>query len=182
LSWSALAGAICGHPILAARLGDEMVQRFPHDSSFKAAWLPMVHAALSLHQGNPALAVEHLKSAERIERGTDASLWPAYLRGLAYLKLRAHAKARLEFQKILDHKGVLVPKDFNPAAITLYPLAYLGVARAASRDGDEDASRRAYEALLALWQGADSNVPIVQVARREYRQLEAPRATASKKR
>ena len=182
LSWSALAAAICGDSILAGRLADEMVHRFPHDSLFKAAWLPMVHAALSLHRANPALAVERLKSAEPVELGTDAALWPAYLRGLAYLRQRADAKARLEFQKILDNKGVLVPKDFNPAAMTLYPLAYLGIARAAARGGDEDASRKAYEALLTLWQDADSDVPIVRAARREYRQLSLRRAAESKKR
>jgi hypothetical protein len=158
-----------------------MARRFPHDSFFKAAWLPMVHAALSLHRGDPALAVERLKSAEPVEVGTDAALWPAYLRGLAYLSQRADEKARLEFQKILDNKGVLVPKDFNPAAMTLYPLAYLGVARAAALGGDEDASRSAYEALLTLWQDADPDVPIVRAARREYRRLRVPRAAASKK-
>ena len=67
--------------------------------------------------------MDQLKNAERVELGNDASLWPAYLRGLAYLQQGADAHAQLEFQKILDHKGVLVPKDFNPAAMTLYPLA-----------------------------------------------------------
>ncbi len=113
-------------PIRAEQLADEMVRRFPQDSFFKASWLPMVHAAVSLHRGNPAAAVEQLKRAERVELGTNAAVWPAYLRGLAYLKQGAYAEARLEFQKILDNKGVLVPKDFNPSAITLYPLAYLG--------------------------------------------------------
>ncbi len=181
LSWSALAVAICGDSILAGRLAAEMVRRFPHDTFFRAAWLPMVHAAISLRGGNPSLAVERLKGVEPVELGTDAALWPAYLRGLAYLSQRADAKARLEFQKILDNKGVLVPKDFNPAAMTLYPLAYLGVARAAARGGDEDASRRAYEALLTFWQDADSDVPIVRAARREYQQLSVPRAAGSKK-
>jgi DNA-binding winged helix-turn-helix (wHTH) protein/tetratricopeptide (TPR) repeat protein len=173
LSWSALAVAICGDSILAGKLADEMVRRFPQDSFFKASWLPMVHAAVSLHRGNPALAVEQLQRAGRAELGTNAALWPAYLRGLAHLNQGANAEARLEFQKILDNKGVLVPKDFNPAAMTLYPLAYLGHARAAARSGDVDASRLAYEALLRLWQDADSDIAIVRAARREYRQLGA---------
>jgi len=179
LSWSALAVAICGDSILAGKLADEMVRRFPQDSFFKASWLPLVHAAVSLHRGNPALAVERLKTAERVELGTNAALWPAYLRGLAYLNEGADAEARLEFQKILDNKGVLVPKDFNPAALTLYPLAYLGRARAAARSGDVDASRLAYEAVLGLWQDADSNIAIVRAARREYRQLGVPRAAGA---
>lgn len=179
LSWSALAMAMCGDSILAGKLADEMVRRFPQDSFFKASWLPMVHAAVSLHRGDPALAVERLKRAERVELGTNAALWPAYLRGLSYLNQGADAEARLEFQKILDNKGVLVPKDFNPAAMTLYPLAYLGSARAAARSGDVDASRLAYEALLGLWEDADPNIAIARAARREYRQLGAPRAAGA---
>jgi tetratricopeptide (TPR) repeat protein len=171
LSWSAVAVALCGDSTQAERLGEEMVRRFPHDSFFKAAWLPMTQAALSLHRGNAVVALEHLKNAEPVELGTDAALWPAYLRGVAFLNQRAYADARREFQKILDHKGVLLPKDFNPAAITLYPLAYLGVARAAAGGGDKAASRSAYEALLALWRDADSDVPVVRAARREYRDL-----------
>jgi hypothetical protein len=171
---------MCGDAILAAKLADEMVRRFPHDSFFKASWLPMVHAALSLHRGNPAAAVERLERAEIVELGTNAALWPAYLRGLAYLNQGAGAEARLEFQKILDNKGVLVPKDFNPAAMTLYPLAYLGRARAAARSGDLDASRLDYDALLGLWRDADPYMAIVRTARREYQQLGVPRAAVAR--
>jgi tetratricopeptide (TPR) repeat protein len=180
LSWSALAVAICGDSILAGTLADEMVRRFPEASFFKASWLPMVHAAVSLHRSNPAVAVERLKTAERVELGTNAALWPAYLRGLAYLNQGADAEARLEFQKIVDHKGELVPKDFNPAAMALYPLAYLGHARAAARSGDVEASRLAYEALLRIWQDADSDIAIVGTARREYRQLGVPRTAGAR--
>jgi tetratricopeptide (TPR) repeat protein len=176
LSWSALAVAMCGDSILAGTLADEMVHRFPQDSFFKASWLPIVHAAVSLHRGHPGAAVERLETAERVELGTNAALWPAYLRGLAYLTQGADAKARVEFQKVLDNKGVLVPKDFNPAAITLHPLARLGRARAAARSGDVDASRSDYEALLGVWQDADSDIGIVRTARAEYRQLGVPRA------
>jgi DNA-binding winged helix-turn-helix (wHTH) protein/tetratricopeptide (TPR) repeat protein len=175
LSRSALAIAICGDSIRAGTLADEMVRRFPTDSFFKSSWLPMVHAAIALHRRDPAAAVEHLKGAERVEQGSNASLWPSYLRGLSYVQQGADAAARLEFQKILDNKGVLSPKDFNPAAMTLYPLAYLGGARAAAHSGDPEASRLAYEALLAIWKDADSDSAIVRAARREYQQMRAPR-------
>lgn len=171
LSWNALAAGICGDSSLAGRLADEMVLRFPQDSFFKASWLPMIDAALSLHRRLPAAALERLQTTARVELGTNASLWPAYLRGLAYLDQGAGAEARLEFKKILDNKGVLLPKDFNPAAITLYPLAYLGSARAAARAGDDDGTRSAYEALLALWHDGDADIAIVRAARHEYRQL-----------
>jgi hypothetical protein len=136
----------------------------------------MIHAAVSLHRRDPAAALERLQTTARVELGTNAALWPAYLRGLAYLDQGAAAEARLEFKKILDNKGVLIPKDFNPAAITLYPLAYLGSARAAARARDNDASRSAYEALLALWQDGDADIAIVRAVRQEYRQLEITRA------
>lgn len=168
LSWSALAVAICGDSSRADTLANEMVRRFPENSFYKSSWLPMAQAALAVHRGDPAAAVDHLKSAERVELGTNASLWPSYLRGLAYLRQGADAKAQLEFQKILDHKGVLAPKDFNPAAMTLYPLASLGRARAAARSGDVDASRATYRALLDVWKDADSDIAIVGAARREY--------------
>jgi DNA-binding winged helix-turn-helix (wHTH) protein/tetratricopeptide (TPR) repeat protein len=180
LNWSALALAICGDAVSVGRLTDEMSRRFPQDSFFKTSWLPMVQAALSIHRGDSASAIEQLKGLSRIELGTSVALWPAYLRGTAYLQQRADEQARLEFQKILDHKGVLVPKDFNPAAITLYPLAYLGRARAAARRGDLEASRQTYEALFKLWQHADSKVVLVRNAKREYRQLGASRAALEK--
>jgi DNA-binding winged helix-turn-helix (wHTH) protein/tetratricopeptide (TPR) repeat protein len=175
LSWSALGLAICGDSTRAAKLADEMARRFPEDSFFKASWLPMVHAAVALHRGDPASVLEQLQRAGRVELGTNAALWPAYLRGLSYLNQGLESEARLEFQKILDNKGVLAPKDFNPAAITLYPLAYLGRARAATRSGDVDVARLDYEALLELWQDADTDTPIVRAARREYQRLRVPR-------
>jgi len=176
LSWSALALAMCGESRQAQQLAEEMDRRFPQDSFFKASWLPMVHAAVAIHRNDPARAVGLLRPAGRVELGINAALWPAYLRGLAYLDQGAGDEARAEFQKILDHKGVLAPKDFNPVATTLYPLAHIGRARAAARTGAVEESRKAYEALLALWKDADPDIPILRAARREYRQLGITRA------
>jgi hypothetical protein len=171
LRWSALALAMCGESDAAQRLTGEMSRRFPQDSFMSSSWLPMTHAALEIHRGHPARAVETLERAGRVELGTDALLWPAYVRGLAYLAQGAGSEARAEFQKILDRKGVLAPKDLNPVGLTLYPLAWLGRARAGALTGDVDDSRKAYEALLASWKDADPDIPIVRAARREYRQL-----------
>jgi DNA-binding winged helix-turn-helix (wHTH) protein/tetratricopeptide (TPR) repeat protein len=179
LSRSALAVAICGNSMLADKLAGEMVSRFPEDSFFKSSWQPMLSAALSLHRGNPADAIEPLTRVDRVELGTNATLWPAYLRGLAYLRQGAGANARREFQKILDNKGVLAPKDFSPAAMPLYALAYLGLARAAAGGGDVDAGRTAYEALLAIWKDADADSPIVRAAQREHRMMVASRAASA---
>jgi tetratricopeptide (TPR) repeat protein len=171
LSWSALAMALCGDSSQARQLADEMARRYPQDSFFKTSWLPMVHAALAIHGNDPAAAVGHLQPAGRVELGSNVALWPAYLRGLAYLDRGAHGEARAEFQKILDHRFVLAPKDFNPVAMTLYPLARLGRARAAARAGDLDGSRKDYEALFSLWKDADADIPALRAARREHRQL-----------
>lgn len=167
LSWSALAGALCGDSMRADKLAAEMVRRFPANSFFKSSWLPMVQAALAIHRGDHGAAVDHLKSAEAVELGNNAALWPAYLRGLSYLGQGAGESALREFQKILDHKGVLVPKDFTPAAMPLYPLASLGRARAAARTGEADLSRSAYAALFDTWKDADPDLAIVRAARRE---------------
>jgi hypothetical protein len=166
LSWSALAVAVCGDATRAGTLADEMTRRFPESSFFKSSWLPMVRAGLAIHRGDSAAALDQLKSAEPFELGYNASLWPAYLRGLAYLQQRADADALREFQKVLDHKAVLVPKDLNLAAMTLHPLALLGRARAAGR-GDADTSGAAYETLLGVWKNADADLPIVRTAERE---------------
>jgi DNA-binding winged helix-turn-helix (wHTH) protein/tetratricopeptide (TPR) repeat protein len=176
LRWSALALAMCGESDAAQRLTGEMGRRFPQDSFMSASWLPMTHAALEIRRGHPARAIETLERPGRVELGTDALLWPAYMRGLAYLAQGAGNEARTEFQKILDRKGVLAPKDLNPVGLTLYPLAWLGRARASTLTGDVDDSRAAYEALLASWKDADSDIPIFRAARREYRQLGIPRS------
>ena len=167
LSWSALALAMCGDSSAAQRLVEEMRRRFPEDSFLKTSWVPMTHAALEIHRGRPDGAVELLQPAGRSELGSHIALWPAYLRGLAYLGQRAGKEALAEFQKILDHKGVLAPKDFNPVGMTLYPLAYYGRARAAMLTGDVDESRKACEALLALWGDADPDIPVLRAAKRE---------------
>jgi len=169
LSWSALALALCGEPN-AQSIVDEMVGRFPHSSFANAYWMPMTRAAIQMHHRNPAGAIHLLQAASRGETGMHASLWPAYLRGLAYLRQRAGNEAIAEFQRILDHRGVLAlaPSDFTPAGYSLYPLAHLGLARAAAIMGDRAKSRKAYADFFSLWKNADSDVPILRRAQEEY--------------
>ena len=175
LRWSALALALCGEADEVPGLVAEMTGRFPEDSFFNDLWRPMIHAALAIRRHDPDRAVRLLRPIGRGELGTDVALWPAYLRGLAYLDQGAPAEARAEFQKVLDHKGVLAPKDFNPVAMTLYPLATIGYARAAARAGDVQGSRKAFEAILELWKAADPEIPVLRAAEREYRLLRVAR-------
>jgi hypothetical protein len=83
----------------------------------------------------------------------------------------AGTEARAEFQKILDHRGVLAPKDFNPVGMTLYPLAHIGRARAGRLTGELEESQKSYDALLAVWKDADADIPILRDVRRECGRL-----------
>ena len=84
-----------------------------------------------------------------------------YLRGKAYLRLKRGAEAAAEFQKILDHRG------WGPISY-LYPLAHLGLARAAALTGDVAGSRKAYQDFLTMWKDADADLPILIEAKKEY--------------
>jgi hypothetical protein len=164
---------MCGEAAAAQRLVDDMDRRFPHDFFLKTAWLPMARAALEIRQRRPDRAIAVLETAQRTELGTVTTLWPAYLRGWAYLDRGQPTEALAGFQKVLDHRGLLAPKDLNPAPLILHPLARIGRARAAARVGDLAESRRMYESVLALWEGADEDVPVLRDVKREHRQVVA---------
>ncbi len=161
---SALALALCGETSRAQSLAGELVKRYPKDTLINTTWLPTIRAALEINRGNTEQAIQSLQVARRFEMGLDASAMPAYVRGLAYLRGRAGAEAVAEFQKLIDHRGVV-------AVSALHPLAHLGVARAAALVGDTEKSRTAYEDFFALWKDADPDVPILIEARKEYQKL-----------
>jgi tetratricopeptide (TPR) repeat protein len=168
----ALALALCGEANKAQSLIDELSQRYPKDTLLNAVWLPSVRAAIEIHHSNPGQAVELLKAAGPYEMGLEAILWPVYIRGLAYLRQRAAAEAAAEFQKILDHKGAVLPTTpLSVSSFSLYPLAHLGLARAAAMMGDTAKSRKAYEDFFALWKDADPDLPILIEAKKEYQNL-----------
>jgi predicted Zn-dependent protease len=159
---SALALALCGETSRAQSLAGELVKRYPKDTLVNTTFLPTIQAALEINRGNTEQAVQLLRAAQRFEMA--GGLWPAYVRGLAHLRGRAGAEAMAEFQKIIDHRGVV-------AVSALYPLAHLGLARAAALTGDTAKSRKAYEDFFALWKDADPDIPILQQAKQEYDKL-----------
>jgi eukaryotic-like serine/threonine-protein kinase len=161
---SALALAQCGETSRAQSLADEPVKRYPKDTILNNVWRPMIQAALEINRGNTEQAIQLLQVARRFEMGQGAWAWPAYVRGLAYLRGGAGADAMAEFQKIIDHRGLV-------ATSALYPLAHLGVARAAALTGDTAKSRKAYQDFFALWKDADPDIPILQQAKQEYEKL-----------
>ncbi|HWN98321.1 MAG TPA: hypothetical protein VNS63_03520 [Blastocatellia bacterium] len=125
----------------------------------QAVWLPAGRAAIQLSRGHPEMALGLLQSASQYEAG--ALFWPAYLRGQAYLQLNRGAEASAEFQRIIDNRGW-------DATSILWPLAHLGLARAAALTSDIAWSRKTYQDFLALWKDADADLPILIQVKKEY--------------
>jgi eukaryotic-like serine/threonine-protein kinase len=178
---AALAFAMAGDGARAELLVEDLNRRFPKDTQMQTLWLPAIRAQLALNRKNPALALNTLQPASAIELGqiyfvTNLScLYPAYIRGEAYLAAREGAQAEAEFQKILDHSGIV----WN---CWTGPMAHLGVARAnalqakTSQGEDADAARlralAAYKDFLILWKDADPDIPILKEAKAEYAKLQ----------
>ena len=177
---AALAFAIAGDAARAESLAEDLNKRFPLDTQMQSLWLPAIQAQLALNRNNPALALNALKAASPIELGqipfvTNIScLYPTYIRGEAYSAAGQGNAAAAEFQKILDHSGI-VWNCWTGA------LAHLGVARAnalqarMSQGADADAARlralAAYKDFLTLWKDADPDIPVLKEAKAEYAKL-----------
>ena len=161
---AALALALCGESGRAQSLIDDLARRNPTSTDINAIWLPVIRAAIETNRGNQAEAIQLLQKAKRYEMGQDAEFWPTYARGQAYLRQGSATEAMAEFQKIIDRRSV------SPTHI-LYPLAHLGLARAAALAGDTAKSRKAYEDFFALWNDADADIPILIEAKKEYEKL-----------
>jgi serine/threonine protein kinase/Flp pilus assembly protein TadD len=156
------AFAACGQAGPAQSLTSELSTRFPLDTLLNTVWLPIIRAQLELSRGNAAQAIQLLEPARRYEVYGD--FWPQYIRGQAYLKQGNGAQAATEFQTIIDHRG------WYPLS-PLYPLAHVGLARAAALSGDAAKARKTYQDFFALWKDADATIPILVAARLEYDKL-----------
>jgi serine/threonine protein kinase/tetratricopeptide (TPR) repeat protein len=166
----ALALALCGDAAKAEKLAAETSQRFPNGTLWNTVQLPGIRAAVELHQGQPARAVELLASASPYERAYPEAV---YLRGLAYLRLRKGAEAAAEFQKIVDHKGASWASTWRfPNWGLHYSISYLGLARAYELAGDTVKARKAFQDFFALWKDADQDLPILRHAQAEYARLQ----------
>jgi DNA-binding winged helix-turn-helix (wHTH) protein/tetratricopeptide (TPR) repeat protein len=167
---AALAQARAADTAKADNLAAALDNAFPLDTLVQKYWLPAIRAAVALQHNRPNDAIELLKPTEGIELGQpirteiNTFLYPVYLRGEAYLMLNDGNAAAAEFQKYIDHRGVV---GNNP----LGALARLGLARAYGKQGDTAKARAAYQEFLTIWKDADSNIPIYQQARAEYSTL-----------
>jgi DNA-binding winged helix-turn-helix (wHTH) protein/tetratricopeptide (TPR) repeat protein len=166
---AALALARAGDIAAAEKLAAELDKTFPLDTLVQKYWLPAVRAAIALRRNQAQRAVDLLQKASTIELGMPTNfnvvLCPAYLRGEAYLTLHHGAAAAAEFQKFIDHYGLV--SNFSWGA-----LARLGLARAYGEEGNTGKARAAYQDFLTLWKDADPDVPIYQRAKAEYAKLQ----------
>jgi hypothetical protein len=175
-----LAFAMAGDSARAESLAQDLNKRFPLDSQVQALWLPPIRAQLALNRKNPTEAVNALQANMPLEYGQIpfinnlSCLYPTYIRGQADLALGQGAAAVVEFQKIIDHSG-MVWNCWTGA------LAHLGIARAnalqakTSQGADADAARSralaAYNDFFTLWKDADADIPILVAAKSEYAKL-----------
>ncbi len=154
--------ALMGDKTQTFALMEEWAKHYPQGSFRNQIWPPLIKAAVELQQGNAQKALELLEAPTRYEHA--AQFWPQYLRGQAYLQRKQGHEAAAEFQKILDHRGEA------PMSV-LYPLAQLGLARAAALSGDMTKARASYDAFLTLWKNADADLPILLAAKKEFDNL-----------
>jgi serine/threonine protein kinase/Flp pilus assembly protein TadD len=166
---SAIALGLAGDAAQAARLAADLAKRFPEDTIVQFNYLPSIVAATVLHEGNATKAIEALVPTGAYELGSAGlsfsfPLYPIYLRGEACLAAHQGSAAAPEFQKILDHPGV-VQNGLIGA------ISHLGMARAFALQGDTAKSRAAYKDFLNLWKDADPDIPILKQAKAEYAKL-----------
>jgi tetratricopeptide (TPR) repeat protein len=176
-----LAFAMAGGTARAESLAQDLGKRFPLDTQMQLLWLPAIHGQLALDRKNTPAALNALQAGSSIELGQIAfvnnisCLYHVYVRGQAYLAAGQGSAAAAEFQKIIDHSGI-VWNCWTGA------LANLGVARAnalqsrTSQGADADVARvralAAYRDFLTLWKDADPDIPILKQAKAEYAKLQ----------
>ena len=166
---AALTSARVGETARAKTMVEDLERNNPSSTVLKLYWLPTLKAAIELNGGNSAQALVLLEAAAPYELGEPppfelGSMYPAFLRGQAYLAAQNGPAAATEFQKFLDHRGIV--ENFPLGA-----LAHLGLARAYAISGDTAKARSAYQDFFALWKDADPDIPILKEAKAEYAKL-----------
>ena len=171
---AAFAFALAGDLPQSESLAQDLAREFPEDTSVQAMYLPTLRALFSLNTPapDPAAAIHALQTASRYDLalgrvgfiGRFGGLYPIYVRGLAYLAARQPAKAVAEFQRILDHRSIVLVDPMDA-------MARLQLARALALSGDIVKAKSAYGDLLTIWKNADPDVPVLKEARAEYARL-----------
>ena len=169
---AALAFAYAGDDARARTLTDDLGKRFPEDTLVQMNYLPTLRAKLAVSRGNVSEAIENLRAAAPYELGGTVSstygwtgMYPVFVRGEAYLAAHQGNEAAAEFQKILDHRGIVLNSPIGA-------LAHLQIGRAYAMAGDTAKAKAAYQDFLTLWKDADLGVPILKQAKAEYERLQ----------
>jgi tetratricopeptide (TPR) repeat protein len=168
----ALTFAYAGDVKRAQDLADTLSKVFPEDTIVRFNYLPTLRGKLALLHAAPQEALHFLEPAASYELGMPSNsfynwpnLYPVYVRGEAYLAAHQGSEAAAEFQKILDHRGIVLNEPIGA-------LAHLQLGRAYAIQGDTAKSRAAYQNFLALWKDADPDIPILKQAKAEYAGLQ----------
>jgi DNA-binding winged helix-turn-helix (wHTH) protein/tetratricopeptide (TPR) repeat protein len=160
----ALALALIEDAPRSQELTDDLRKRFPEDSIVQFNYLPTLQGQIALIRNDPSKAIEALQTAVPYELGPSAVLYPAYVRGEAYLAAHKGKEAAAEFQKILGHRGIVLNDPIGA-------LAHLQIGRAYAMQDDTAKAKAAYQDFLALWKDADPDIPIFIAAKAEYAKL-----------
>jgi eukaryotic-like serine/threonine-protein kinase len=172
-SMAALALARAGDWRRAEKFARELDETYPLDTLVQKYWLPSIRAAVALDFKDPRRALEALSGASDIELAQppsiNAYLCPTYLRGEAYLMLHNGKAAAAEFQKFVDHYGLVA--NFPWGALARLGLARSHALQAATNPAARDKARLAYQNFFTLWKDADPDVPIYKQANAEYAKL-----------
>jgi tetratricopeptide (TPR) repeat protein len=168
----AFALALSGESSRAQTLADDLEKRFPEDTCVRFSYLPPIRALLSLNAREPTTALQQLQASERMDfavpgvsfNGFFGALYSVYVRGLAYLAAQQPEAATTEFQKILNHRGIVLGDPMDA-------VARLQLARALAQSGDSVKARAAYQELLSLWRAADQDLLLLKQARTEPAKL-----------
>ena len=168
---AALAYALAGDSAKTQTLVNDLTKRFPSDTLAKFIYLTTLRAQQALIRQDSAKAIAELQPAAPYESGQSSSgntisisLYPVYIRGEAFLMAKQGKEAAAEYQKILDHRGVVIN---GPIGV----LAHLGLGRAYARSGDTAKAKIEYQNFLASWKDADPDIPILKQAKSEYASL-----------
>ncbi|MBV8829221.1 MAG: protein kinase, partial [Acidobacteriaceae bacterium] len=167
---SALALARSGESTRGQVILDDLNRQFPVDTMLQNYWFPAIRAALDLNRDRAQQAIDALQVAAPYDLGIppqfqSGTMYPAYVRGIAYLKAGQGSQAAEQFKNILAHRDVTVN-------FVLGALAHVQLARALAMAGDSNGARNKYQDFLAMWKNADPGIPVLQQARSEYERLQ----------